>query len=313
MNPLKKGPEIKLSSLKPSSLKGSSLKAPDFLVDVYWDLRDRHLLPLAILLVIALIAVPFVLGSSSEPEAGVESGAGATATTSGVPAQQAGALIAEAAPGLRDYHRRLEQLEAKNPFKQQYTDNSSQSGKSAGKGGSTSSESTPETYSTGSPSSPTYPTSPEGGGSTNTSPGSLTYFSFAIDVRVSGGGEDGEATVRHDLPELTMLPSRETPAAIFMGVTKDRKKALMLISSDVQAIFGDSKCVLGSQTCQMLALEIGLPETLVYGGAGRTYTIELRKIDLVESKKLNRAPLGDPKKGKGKGNRPAFREVAQAR
>ena len=73
-------------------------------------------------------------------------------------------------------------------------------------------------------------------------------------------------TVRHDLPELTMLPSRETPAAIFMGPTKDGKKALMLVSSDVQAIFGDAICVVGSETCQLLALEPGLPETFVYGG-----------------------------------------------
>ena len=55
----------------------------------------------------------------------------------------------------------------------------------------------------------------------------------------------------------------------------------------------------------MLAMETGLPETFVYGGAGKTYTIELLKIDLVESDKLNKAPLGDPKKGKGKSkNRP---------
>jgi hypothetical protein len=303
MNPLKKGPEIKLSSLKPSSLKSMKapdVKAPDFLVDLYWDLRDRHLLPLAILLVVALIAAPFVLGSSSssESEDGAASGGGATATTSGAGATQTGALVAEAAPGLRDFHRRLEELEAKDPFKQQYAEKA----ESEGGEGSTSSGSA-ETYSTGSPSTS------EGGGSSEPSSSGLTYFSFAIDVRISGGSENSESTVRHDLPELTMLPSRETPAMIFMGVTKDHKKALMLISSDVQAIFGDSKCVLGSQTCQMLALEIGLPETIVYGGAGKTYTIELRKIDLVESKKLNRAPLGDPKKGKG-GNRPAFREAA---
>jgi len=301
MNPLKKGPEIKLSSLKPSALKGSSLKAPSFLVDIYWDLRDRHLLPLAILLIVALIAMPFLLrGGSSESEVEGEAGTGTAATASGAGTTQADALVARSAPGLRDYRRRLDELESKNPFKQQYEQTESEGGNEAG---ATGSEATPETYSTGSPSS--------SGGSSNTPSSNLTYFSFAIDVRVSGG-ENGESNVRHDLPELTMLPSRETPAMIFMSVTKDRKKALMLISSDVQALFGDSKCVLGSQTCQMLALEIGLPETVVYGGAGKTYTIELRKIDLVESDKLNKAPLGDPKKGKG-GNRPAFREAFQSK
>ena len=40
-------------------------------------------------------------------------------------------------------------------------------------------------------------------------------------------------TVRRNLPELTQLPSRKTPAAVFMGVTTDGKKALMLVSSNV--------------------------------------------------------------------------------
>ena len=297
MKRLKAGPELKMPDFK-------NLKVPQPLVDLYWDLRDRHLLPLAILLVIALIAAPFLLAGSSESESDSEGATGATATTSGAMVHGGGALVAESTPGLRDYHHRLEQLATKNPFRQQFADDPSEA--EGGESG-TSSESTPETFSTGSPSTS------GGGGSSEPSSGGLTYFSFAIDVRVSSGQDAQNSTVRRNLPELTMLPSREVPAAIFMGVTKDRKKALMLISSDVQAIFGDSKCVLGSQTCQMLALEIGLPETFVYGGAGKTYTIELRKIDLVESDKLNRAPLGDPKKGKGGGNRPAFREAFEVR
>ena len=40
----------------------------------------------------------------------------------------------------------------------------------------------------------------------------------------------------------------------------------MLVSSNVKGIFGDAVCVLGTETCQMMALEPGIPETLVYGG-----------------------------------------------
>ena len=151
---------------------------------------------------------------------------------------------------------------------------------------------------------PSSPVPAESGG--EPSPGDLTYFSYAIDVRVvPGGSQDGggggNAQVRRNLPELTMLPSRDTPAVVYMGSTKDGKKALMLVSSDVQAIFGDGKCVLGSDTCQLLAMEPGVPETFVYGGAGRTFKIELLKIHLVTTDKLNRAPLGKPKKqGKSK-------------
>jgi hypothetical protein len=93
-----------------------------------------------------------------------------------------------------------------------------------------------------------------------------------------------------------MLPSRTTPAVVYMGSTKDAKKALMLVSSDVTSIFGDAKCVIGSKTCQLLAMEAGVPETFVYGPAGKTFKIELLKVHLVETKKLNVAPLGKPKK-----------------
>ena len=98
-------------------------------------------------------------------------------------------------------------------------------------------------------------------------------------MRIVGAGSDGGGTasstgtasakggarVRRGLPELTMLPDRKHPAAIFMGVSSDSKKALLLVSSDVRAVFGDARCLVGSRSCQLLALEPGLPETFVYG------------------------------------------------
>ena len=69
----------------------------------------------------------------------------------------------------------------------------------------------------------------------------------------------------------------------------------MLVSSNVTAIFGDAICVLGGETCEMVALEQGVPETFVYGGNERIFRIELQKIHLVETDKLNKAPLGEPK------------------
>ncbi len=98
--------------------------------------------------------------------------------------------------------------------------------------------------------------------------------------------------VRRNLPEFTVLPSSKEPALDFIGVSKDGKKALMLVSSSVDAEFGEGFCVLGSQTCQLMALEPGLPETFVYGPQNRTFKIELLKVHLVVSKKRHIAPLG---------------------
>jgi hypothetical protein len=309
MNFLKKGPELKLSEIK----------VPTFVQDVYYDLKERHLLPLAIVLIVAIVAVPIALSQSSD--SGEASTAPGPATASATTAT-GGQLVAESAPGLRDFRRRLRGLSPKNPFRQQFT---GESEGGAGAGETSTGAGATETGTTGSSEVPS-----SGGTTGTTGTGTeettvhrtLTYYSYAIDIRVSTQGESGQSqhsgpgptpkapetspprqwTTRHNLPELTMLPSRQTPAVIYMGSTKDGEKALMLISSDVTSIFGDATCVLGSKTCELLAMEPGVPETFVYGPAGRTFKIELLKIHLVESKKLNRAPLGEPKKKHGEGS-----------
>jgi hypothetical protein len=291
MNFLKKGPELKLSEIE----------VPGFLRDIYHDLKDRHLLPVVAVLIVAIVAIPIALtqSGSGEPQASETAGASSVA---GISAEQSAQLVAKSSPRLREYRRRLHYRQAEDPFVQQYDGEEAAAG-GEGESATTPSEST-STESSGpaefSP-SPT-PSTPESGGSPGNGHGKLTYYSYAIDVRVSTGStkEGGKkVTVRKNLPELTMLPSRETPAIVYMGSTKDGKKAVMTVSSDVEAIFGDAKCVLGSETCQLLAMEPGLPETFVYGGSGHTFKIELIKIHLVESDKLNRAPLGKSKKDSG--------------
>lgn len=283
MNFLKKGPELKLSEIR----------VPGFVQDVYYDLKDRHLLPIAAILLVAIVAVPIAISQSSgseeaAPPAIAEPGAVQSNAGGG-----SGQLVAKSAPGLRDYTRRLQHRGSRDPFEPKQTGTAQSSGSGTSDGGS---ESTSSGGSTESPSTttdmPSFEPSDEGNGA----PGELTYYSYAIDVRISGGSEGKKATVRRNLPELTMLPSRETPAIVYMGSTRDGKKAVMTVSSDVESIFGDAKCALGSERCQLLVMEPGLPVTFVYGGSGRTYKIELLKIHLVETDKLNRAPLGKPKK-----------------
>jgi hypothetical protein len=120
-----------------------------------------------------------------------------------------------------------------------------------------------------------------------------------------GDGKRSNAgpSVRRDLPPLVALPSRETPALTYMGPSRDGKKALMVVSSDVTSLFGDSPCVIGSETCQLLALEPNLPETIVWGANGRTFRIELLNMHLVASSRLNRNSLGKPKHGAPAGRR----------
>jgi hypothetical protein len=295
MNMLKKGPELKLPALK----------VPDFFLDIFYDLRERHLLPLVAILLVALVALPFVIGgSSSDSEAEAES-AIATPSTA-LPSSKL--VVAKAAPGLRDYRRRLAGEHATDPFVQKYTGSDSEDGVGTGSsGGEESSSGSIETTEPTTEPSETTTTAPgEEGGGEPPEGGRLQYYSWAIDARVvpvsSGKGKDKpEASVRHDLPDMTMLPSRDVPALTFIGVTKDAKRAVMLVSDKVTGLFGDGVCIVGSEACQLIALEPGLPETVVYGADSRTYRIELLKLRLLKSDKLNVAPLGKKSKDNSSG------------
>jgi hypothetical protein len=217
-------------------------------------------------------------------------------------------VVAKSSPGLRDYRKRLDELSAKDPFKdrvksvQPKTAPATESPREASPAPI---ESTPEGGGGG---APPVETTPAPTAPTETSPDNpgLTYYSFAIDVRVvpvSTHGKPSKAKpeVRRDLPELTALPSRRTPAIVFMGVTKDTHKALMLISSNVKGIFGDNVCAVGGETCELLAMAPGVPQTFIYGGNEKVYRIEIIDVNLVKSDEVNKAPLGKPKNGKSGG------------
>jgi hypothetical protein len=297
MNMLKKGPELKVSDLK----------VPDFALDIYYDLKERRLLPLVAILLVALVALPIVLSSGSDSNEG-ETGT-AIATPSSLPRTSA-LVVAKATPGLRNYHHRLAGT-YKDPFKQQYTELEGEEGvgsASSGEESGASVEGAPET---------TVPSEGEGGGAPaeNGEPpegGHLQYYSFAIDVRITpvSSKKQEESTVRHNLPNMTMLPSRKVPALTFVGVTKDEKNAVMLISDKVTGLFGDATCIEGAERCQLLALEPGIPETVVYGADARTYRITLLKLRLLKTDKLNTAPLA-PSKKNGSGSQRAERSSVQ--
>ncbi len=310
MNWLKKGPELKLSELK----------VPDFLYDLFYDLKERHLLPLVALLLVAIVAAPIYFKSSSKSSPEPTVGSNPTATGSTADAGEETLVVARSEPGLRDYHRRLERDRALDPFEEK-GGGSTAAGEAAGEGGSEEasaaaavpaeatvigeepspapSEAAFPAESSGVAAGPTAPAGTDGKARTR-------YASDAIDVRIvsvppAGSADDkGNAAkpkvqIRRDLPELTMLPARATPAATFMGTSRDGKKALLLVSSDVESIFGEASCVIGSRSCQLLALEPGLPETFVYGPQERTYRIELLKIHQTLTARPRRATLGATK------------------
>jgi hypothetical protein len=114
MKRLKAGPDLKLPDLR-------NLRVPGFLEDLYYDLKDRRLLPLVALAIVAIIAVPFLLsGGSSKPEIPAQAAGGGSSSASASGAA-ASLTVVRANPGLRDYRKRLRDRSPTDPFKQHFT------------------------------------------------------------------------------------------------------------------------------------------------------------------------------------------------
>lgn len=289
MNWLKSGPELKMPEWK----------LPPLLTDLFWDLRDRHLLPLVGLVIVAIVAAPFLLGGGSDERAAPASATGVSSTVSG--SQVSTLTVVEAKPGLREYSKRLDHRKPTDPFEQRYTSPPpSQSGPELGSEPTETTSSSSTSTSTSGPSETTStPTSTSGSGSTSApdesqsskggdEAGHLTLFAFAIDVKIvrTEGGDGSsqsksEASTRHKVMPTTPLPGEKAPVVTYMGVGKGAKNALLMVSSNVDSIFGDAKCLSGTDTCQLLEVEPGMPETFVYGDNQVRYKVNVLKIEPV--------------------------------
>lgn len=279
------GPELKMPDLK-------NAKVPPFFSDLYYDLRDRRLLPLVALILVAIVAMPFLLGGGSEeldpaPQ-GIAGGAAESTAASDL-------TVVEAQPGLRDYRKRLARRTPTNPFEQRYT------GPVGGKGipgseSTTSSSSTSEDGGTSSPSStspspvetapePAPPSPAPSSDEGDVAPGDLRLFTFAVDVKISsartkanGKKEKSEPEIREEVVPPTALPSAKRQVATYMGISPKTRNPLLLVSDDVEAIFGEAKCISGSESCQLLEVELGMPTTFVYEPTGTRFKINVLKV-----------------------------------
>ena len=323
---LPKGPDMKFRLLKGPSLRLpkrpkletpqkpaflEKVNVPPLLKDLFGDMRDRHLLPLVAVAAAAIVAVPLLL-SNSAPQLTETDGA------TGIPVQIGGeppelTVVADTS-GLRDYRKRLNHLEKKNPFVQHFSAPvlaGSQLG-GTGAGTTTSVPTAPSTGSSGTSSGAIASTDPlpvdipsSGGGDPFPSdPGGsgdgggqapvrveTEYVAYEIDVRIvrpesrAGGSRRERVSVRRGVAELEMLPGEKAPIVVFMGVSADRKKALFLVSEQVNSVFGDAKCMYGSESCQLLMIEPGLPVTFVYGARDKTLRLNLLDIEKVTREK----------------------------
>ena len=277
-----------MKGLKKPEMKMPELKVPGFVKDLYWDLRDRRLLPLIALVLVAIVATPILLSQGSEEAPPLDAGAAAALREEGAQASQL--TVVEAKPGLRDYRRRLRGRTPTDPFRQPPVKQSLKGaqlggGEAEGEGGSGSSTSTSETEAggangTGEGSTGGSAGSGDTGGGGSGGPHEVTEYTTAVDVQItttrtlpSGKKEKNGPDLRKRVIPPDPLPGKEAPAVVFMGLSPETHRPSFLVSDAVTAIFGEGRCLLGEETCQLLEVEPGMPETFVFGPESTRYKL----------------------------------------
>lgn len=284
------GPELKMPKLK-----GGEMKVPPFLSDLYFDLRERRLLPLIALILVAIAATPILLGGGSDEPEPVSPPAAITGGST--PASQT-LTVVKAAPGLRNYKKRLGHRSPTNPFKQRF--NAPQlNGSELNEPTSTTTTTTTTTGTTGTnagsatgpPSAPS--TDPAGaptpGGSSTKR---LTFFTWAIDAYIhkvpKDPEADDEAITRPRVLAQTPLPGAGNPVVTFMGLSRqaaendNAPRALFTVSDEVTRVVEGGKCLArGEGACELLEADEGEAITFLYGPGETRYTIKVLKLEPV--------------------------------
>ncbi|MDX6662194.1 MAG: hypothetical protein QOG09_296 [Solirubrobacterales bacterium] len=293
----------RMSLPKMSAGKGSlsSVAAPKFLVDLFRDIRDRGLLPVAGALIVAIVAVPMLLAGGSTPAPPPPAPSAAAAISQSAP----GAAVVVSNHGIRNLGGR-KLGSPKDPFKQRMqvidtsgsqlgvgasgptTTISSALGAAAGSSSSTSGGSSGS--SSGSSSGGSSGGSRSHGGSNNSSsqpadplpPAEVIPASYVVDTRVTRASST-EFQNRNDVAFLDPLPTAAKPVFTFAGVTDDAKKALFLLPNSTSVTGG--VCVIPVSAfppglaCPLVALEPGEKIQTVYTPEPlKLYTLKLDSI-----------------------------------
>lgn len=275
---------------------GPQVQAPEWMRNLYRDLRDRHLLIPAIVLVVALVAVPMLMRTDPAAQP-----AAATPVLPEDASAVEPAVLAEQLGGVRDYRKRLDELKQKNPFDQQYlvptpkaesvesvesvestsVGDTSTGGTSTG-GGSTISD-PPSTGGTTTPVEPSGP--PATTPANDDEPTTVYLYDFRIDVVIA---HDGKRKKYEKVRTGQLLPDRSVPLAMYMSSPNNMEWARFVMSSDITSTDGDGHCAPSANNCEFLKLAIGEKRVVEYGPDAEKYSIMVTDIRRVLIDKAKR-------------------------
>jgi hypothetical protein len=221
---------------------------------IWRQLVRRRLWPVAAALVAALVAVPFVLAREAEVPV-------ASTPPVAVAASKAGEEIAEpvvAAVTPEDRSRRRRVLgKVKDPFRPAPPKKSKAKANAAAK------------VPTGP--TPAVPTTDPGSTSTGTGGGGTTvpaepapektYYSPGTIIVRFGEAAEAAQLERFAIKKMQAVPDDELPLLIYMGLTKNGKKAKFLVDASVE-VDGDGVCKPHRSSCETIELAVGETEFL---------------------------------------------------
>jgi hypothetical protein len=226
-----------------------------------WNgLLQRKLLPLAILLLAAIVAIPFLLSKDPEPLAAAPaSPAAAAASSEDSIAKPVVSKVDANAPAER---RRVLGYE-KNPFrpaaapkvKATPEPDAVAAGTDAGTGGAStdapadSGSGSGSAPSGGSPSAPVAPVTP-------VAPAAPQEKQELYSVTVRFGESESDSLQRTVLPRLKPLPSASDPVLVYLGPGKDGKTAVFVLDESLEPQ-GDGVCKPSPANCETLHMRAG--------------------------------------------------------
>jgi hypothetical protein len=253
-------------------------KVQKFFGDIVYDLRQRGLLPVVILLLVAMVAVPVVISRGSSDSSATASPASSGAVPATPEAENA---VVSYTPGIRSYRRRLNDLSPKNPFRQQF----SKSAAAASQLNSTVTSTAVTSTGTGNAASTvgTAPPASTGGsgGSTGGGKKKKSKQKYTYSLTVYAGDVTAPLTPFQNVLSLTPLPSQDSSVVVFYGLSSDHSQALFLVSTKVDALNGPGTCLPAPDDCSLLTLPAGASEDLHYTKDGKTYRIVVAQIKRV--------------------------------
>ncbi len=260
-----------------------------FFLDLWQDLQAKRLAPVAVVLVLALIAVPVVLSKPAKTTAPPPAHAARTAPDP----KDLKALASVKLANADDRGSSLDTFDPSDPFrppksvtkKKEAADTNAPSSVAGNTSGGSTSGDTSGGSDTGSTGGTTGGT---GGGTTGGGDQTQTVqYRYVVDVTFITNGH-----ARHikGLERLQMLPNENQPLLLFLGVTPKAGNAVFLVDSTLDAA-GEGRCKPKASECAFLYIGAG-SEHAFTNDDGDSYRIridEIRRVPVGASASASRA------------------------